>query len=59
MDAGLIDLMKIWGPLSIGWVAAIYMGKFIMDRYDKDIESRSKLASALDALTSKIEDVKH
>jgi len=51
MDSSWLELVKLWGPLSLGWVAASYMGKFIMDRYDRDIESRSKLASALQELT--------
>lgn len=55
MDPAWIELVKVWGPLSLGWVAAGYMGKFIMDRYDRDIDSRVKLATALDALTKMVE----
>lgn len=51
-----VELAKVWGPLSIGWLVAGYLIKFIMDRYDKDIESRSHLASALDALTNVVKE---
>ncbi len=50
-----LELVKLWGPLSLGWVAAAYMGKFIMDRYDKDIDAKVKLATALDNLSDIIE----
>lgn len=56
MDPAYIELIKVWGPLSIGWVVAAYMIKFVFDRYDKDIESRSKLAAALDALADAVKD---
>lgn len=53
-----VELAKLWGPLSIGWLVAGYLIKFIMDRYDKDIDSRSKLASALEGLESAIKERK-
>lgn len=49
------DIIKIYGPLALGWVAALYLLKFILDRYNADIEGRIKLATALDALTKVIE----
>lgn len=49
------ELLKVYGPMAIGWVIAAYMGKFVLDRYDRDIESRSKLASALESLGDKLE----
>ena len=51
------DILKIYGPLAIGWAVAAYLIKFIMDRYDRDIESRAKLASALEALSVNIRDM--
>lgn len=50
-----MELVKVYGPLGIGWIIAAYLLKFILDRYNADIESRSKLATALDALTKVIE----
>ena len=56
MDASWLELVKLWGPLSLGWCAAAYLGKFIMDRYDKDIDAKVKLSTALDSLTSVIKE---
>ncbi len=50
------DILKIYGPLAIGWVLAGYLMKFIMDRYDKDIDAKVKLSTALDSLTSVIKE---
>lgn len=52
-----LDIVKVYGPLALGWVAAIYLLKFILDRYNTDIESRVKLATALDGLTRVIADM--
>lgn len=49
------ELLKVYGPLAIGWVGFAYVGKFILDRYDKDIEAKLALATALQALTKAIE----
>ena len=49
------DIVKIYGPLSLGWVVAAYLLKFILDRYKDDIEARVNLATALDALSKVIE----
>ena len=53
----MIDIVKVYGPLGLGWVAALYMLKFVLDRYQTDIEARVKLATALDGLTKLIEDL--
>lgn len=50
-----LDLVKAFGPLALGWVVAFYLMKFILDRYDKDIDSRNALASALNNLSKIIE----
>jgi len=54
--ADFTELVKIWGPLSLGWVVAGYLIKFIMDRYDRDIASRTELANALTQLSDTIKD---
>ena len=51
------DILKVYGPLGLGWIAALYMLKFVLDRYQTDIEARVKLATALDGLTKLIEDL--
>ncbi len=58
MDQAYIELLKVWGPLSIGWFVAGYLIKFIMDRYDRDIDSRAKLATALEGLTDAVKERK-
>lgn len=58
MDFNILDVLKIYGPLAIGWLVAGYLIKFIMDRYEKDIDSRSKLASALDALATAVKEAR-
>ena len=54
----MTDILKIYGPMAIGWIVAGYLIKFIMDRYDKDIESRANLATALEGLANAIKDNK-
>lgn len=51
----IMDILKVYGPLGLGWIAAVYLLKFILDRYNADIEGRTKLATALDGLTRIIE----
>ena len=50
-----VDFIKIWGPLGMGWVVAAYLLKFVLDRYNADIEARVKLATALDSLSKVID----
>lgn len=52
------ELVKVYGPLSLGWGVAAYLGKFILSRYDADIDSRVKLANALDKITDRIEEAR-
>lgn len=50
-----LDIVKVYGPMGLGWVGFAYVGKFILDRYDKDIEAKLALSNALQALTKAIE----
>lgn len=59
LETGWFDLLKIWGPLALGWPIAYILIRFIMDHYKADIESRVKLATALDALTRSVERIEH
>lgn len=52
----VLDFIKVYGPLSLGWVVAAYLGNFILKRYDADIDARTKLALALDSLSKIIDD---
>ncbi len=56
MEIAWGDLIKLWGPLALGWVVAGYLLKFILDRYNADIEARIKLATSLDSLAKLIEE---
>lgn len=53
-----VDILKLYGPLGMGWAAAIYLGRFILTRYDADINAKSSLASALEKLTEAIREVR-
>ena len=57
LEVGWFDLLKIWGPLAFGWIIAYLLIRFIMDQYKADIESRVKLATALESLTKIVERV--
>ncbi len=52
MDIG--SILQVYGPLALGWVVAAYLLKFVLDRYNQDIEARVKLATALDGLSNVI-----
>lgn len=45
------EILTIYGPLALGWPIAIYLGKRVLDRADADVDSRIKLALALEGLT--------
>ena len=51
----VLDIVKVYGPMGIGWLVAAYLLKFVLDRYNADIEARVKLAAALDNLSRVIE----
>ncbi len=56
MEPTLGEFLKIYGPLGIGWIVAGYLIKVFLDRNKEDIDSRVKLAVALETLTSWIKD---
>lgn len=57
MDLSLIgDIVKVYGPLGIGWVVAAYLIWFILSRWDKMIESNIALATTLKGLQQIIEE---
>lgn len=59
MEIAWGDIVRVYGPLALGWVVAAYLLKFILDRYQADIDARVKLAAAIDALTKIIEGKLH
>ena len=52
----LTDLLKVYGPLSLGWVFFGVMLKVFLDRNKEDIDARVKLAIALETLTAWIKE---
>ena len=48
------DFLKVYGPLSLGWILAAYLMKFILDRYDSDTSAKVALAQALQKLAEAI-----
>lgn len=59
MEIAWGDIVRVYGPLALGWVVAAYLLKFILDRYQADIDARVKLAAAIDSLTKIIEGKLH
>ena len=53
------DFLKVYGPLSIGWMVAGYLGKVFLDRNKDDIDSRVRLAVALETLINLIKEDRH
>lgn len=53
----ILPLVQVYGPLGLGWVIAGYLLKFVLDRYNADIEAKVKLATSLDGLAKIIEDL--
>ncbi len=49
------EILKLYGPQAIPWIALAYFGKWHLDRLDRDLDARVKMASALEALTRMIE----
>ena len=50
------EILKLYGPQAIHWIALAYVGKWLMNRMDNDLDTRVKLALALEGLTSAIKE---
>ncbi len=53
-----VEVLKLYGPQAIPWLALAYFGKWHLDRVDRDLDALVKLAIALNGLTKVIEDMK-
>jgi len=51
-----VDILKLYGPQAIPWIALAYFGKWHLDRLDRDLDARVKLATALESLTAMIKE---
>ncbi len=52
------EILKMYGPQAIPWLALAYVGKWLMGRMDSDVESRVKLAVALESLSTNIKEAR-
>jgi len=50
----LAELLKVYGPLGLGWIAFGYVGRFVLSRYDADIKAKTDLAIALQKLADRL-----
>ena len=50
------EILKLYGPQAIPWIALAYFGKWHLDRLDRDLEGRVKMATALEGLTAVIKE---
>lgn len=50
------EILKLYGPQAIPWIALAYVGRWLIQRMDNDLETRVKLALALEGLTSAIKE---
>lgn len=50
------DIVKVYGPLALFVPLFVYLLKFVLTNYKADIESRMKLAEALNHLSEKIQE---
>lgn len=55
----IIDFLKLYGPLGLGWVFYAVERKRSMDREDKESEAKVSLAVILEKLTAAIEKNRH
>jgi len=53
-----VDIVKVYGPLGVFMPLFIYLLKFVLTNYKSDIESRMKLAEALNQLSERIRGVR-
>ena len=51
-----MDVLRLYGPQAIPWIALAYFGKWHLDRLDRDLEGRVKMATALEGLTAVIKE---
>lgn len=50
------EILKTFGPQAIPWLALAYVGRWLMERMDRDLEARVKMAVALEGLAAVIKE---
>ena len=51
------ELLKLYGPQAIPWIALAYLGKWHLSRQDQDIENRVKMVIVLEGIQKVLEKV--
>lgn len=51
-----LELVKQYGPWSLGWVLFVFLLKWVLDRFDKQTEAIVKTAVTLETLTNFLKD---
>lgn len=49
------EILKLYGPQAIPWIALGYFGKWHLDRLDRDMEGRMKMATVLEGILKTLE----
>jgi len=52
------EWVKVYGGWALGWVAFAALGKFFLENYREDVQSRVQLAVALNSLADLIRGMK-
>ena len=50
------EILKLYGPQAIPWIALAYFGRWHLERVDRDLDARVKLAIAMESLTTVIKE---
>lgn len=51
-----LEILKIFGPQAVPWIALYLIVKWLMERADKDLEGRIRMAVALENLTTLVKE---
>ena len=52
------EILKLYGPQAIPWIALAYLGKWHMSRMDNDLENRIKFALVLEGINATLKEIK-
>ena len=53
------EVLKLYGPMALGWICFGFLGKWHLDRYDKLVDILVRNALVIEALTNAIKDNNH
>ena len=65
MDDAVIKIVTVYGPLGLGWIAALYLVRRLQEVQDKvmaafvaDTELKASLKASVDQLIDTVKDIK-